>query len=104
MNRVSRVACGDFVAHALACRSGTRAADWRRHLESRRFTLQRPALQVIEAVEKPGRPINNRPQVNNLPHTARGGSVSDSGDGSPRVVFSKGWAAAVMTLLPTGYD
>ena len=30
----------------------------------------RISLQVIDSLEKPGRPIDNRPQVDNLPHTA----------------------------------
>ena len=82
--------------HALSTDSGqdapgagesqkTLSARSRRVLSAR----QKPSLQVVEAERKPGRPIVNRPQVDNLPDAAPAGSVSDTCDGSPRVVLAK---------------
>ena len=48
--------------------------------------LQKPNLEVVDPKGKPGRPIDNRPQVVNLPYIARGGSVSETFDGQPPVL------------------
>ena len=66
---------GRTVAHASACSAGTRAGV--ACVTATRMSLlhapQTPGFQVIEIARKPGRPIDNRPQVDNLPDTALGG-------------------------------